>query len=145
MNEFNNKKVITKARNRLQFEVFKGIVDSDGLFKKIRLAGLGFLREGKHEYQLKLFAKVSEKFILRPIDPQLGTYQVLARDEIKINDRAARVYLCEVGDAQVIAALGLMEIKIDLCSEPVYMSIFPKIFERSMRVLPPPTELRAVV
>ncbi len=144
MNEFNNRRSLSNSRHRLQFEIFKGVVNGDGTFEKIRLAGLGFLREGKHEYQLKIFSRMSERYFVRSIDTQQGTYQVLTRDEIKINERAARVYWCEVGDAKVIPSLGLMEIKIDLCSEPVYMSIFPRKFERQVKQLAPPVGLKVV-
>jgi hypothetical protein len=121
-----NEKCRTGLRRRLQFEIFKGVVRSDGVFEKHRLVGLGFLREGKHEYKFKLFPLLGMNYFIRPVDTSTGTYKVLVREEIQSNKRAARTYWSEVGDAVVIGSQGLMKIKIDLTSEPVYMNIFPR-------------------
>lgn len=116
----------TLSRTRLQFEIYKGFIKPDGTFEKIRQAGLGFLREGKHEYKLKIFSKLNDRFLLKPVNLQSGIFSVFVRDEVPTRGGLTRIYTCEVGDAKVIGPLGLMEIRIDLTSEPLYMSIFPR-------------------
>jgi hypothetical protein len=130
------------GRTRLQFEIYKGKI-SDGYFEKQRLAGLGFLRDGKHEYKLKIFSRLYDRFYVRPIDSQKGLFKVFVRDEIQTKGGLRRVYWCEAGDGIVHASLGLMEIRIDLTSEALYMSIFPRKFDTQPTV-PDFNKLRVV-
>jgi hypothetical protein len=109
---------------RAQFEIHLGEKTPEGL-KKGRLVGLGFLREGKHEYKLKIFSWSGARYYLRPVDKFAGTYTVWVREEIRMRRNEPNVYWSEVGDAKVNATLGVMEIKLDLCHLPVYMSLFP--------------------
>jgi hypothetical protein len=129
-----NKANDRNLRRRLQFEIFSGTVRPNGIFEKTRQVGLGFLREGKHEYKFKLFPLLGTNYFLKPVDTTQGTYKVWVRDEIKSSNRPPRTYWCEVGDGLVIGALGFMEIKIDLCGPPIYMNIFPREIKTTSRL-----------
>ena len=87
--------------------------------------GLAFLREGKHEYRLKFFAWPGVRYFLKPVDKQAGTYSVWIREEVQTRTSHPNVYWSEVGSACVQARYGVMEIKLDLCHLPLYMSLFP--------------------
>lgn len=121
-------------RRRLQFEVFKGEMDESGNFKKVRLAGIAFLREGTLQYKLKVFSQIENRFYVLPDSENAGRYKVLVRDEVQFKKGQTKIYWCDVGDGRVLTHLGLLEIKVDLWSEPLYMSIFPREFKKTPSV-----------
>lgn len=113
-------------RRRTQFEVLKGKINSDGKFVKERVAGLAFLREGKLQYKLKVFSQLSNRLYLVPDEEATDQYKVLVRDEVQNRKGKPKVYWCEVGEGRVLTSLGLIELRVDLWAEPLYMSIFPR-------------------
>ena len=122
-------------RRRTQFEVLKGKVNGEGKFVKERLAGIAFLREGKLEYKLKVFPQIGNRFYIVPAEIA-GKYKILVRDEVQFKMGKPKVYWCEVGESRILPQLGLMEILVDLWAEPLYMSIFPKEFEKPAMAKP---------
>lgn len=125
------------ARRRTQFEVFKGAVGAEGRFEKERLVGIAFLREGKLEYKLKVFPQPNSRFYVMLDESHEASgqsrYKVMVRDEVASKSGKTQIYWNEVGEGRVLSHLGLMEIKVDLWSEPLYMNIFPREFEQAAK------------
>jgi hypothetical protein len=121
---------IKEASERIayRFDVFKGVVDSEGRVVKVKSVGYAQISEGGHTYALHLKTFLKDQFFMLPERTHADRYDfvILTRED---SFREGRKYFWNnVGEGKILSGTneGLMKLNWDLLSaDDVYLNLNP--------------------
>jgi hypothetical protein len=110
-----------------KFDIFKGVVDSDGKVQKIKSIGKAYLREGLRTYtvHLKTFLEVTF-YLLQNTRTPTPDFVILSREKSK---RPERKYHCNnIGEGNALNGVNadLMRLEWDLFGDDIYLKLEPE-------------------
>lgn len=125
-NENTSAPVTDQHAGAFRFAIYRGRIETDGKFVKTRDAGHAFLNSGRHVYRVKLFALPSFRYFAVPSRSNPEEYKIVIPQEVRSKkDKSVKTFWNVVGEGQVLSQQGILKLKFDLLSEPVYMNLFP--------------------
>jgi hypothetical protein len=125
----NNAKANAERRAKVyRFDIFKGVVDSEGKIQKIRSIGAAQLMEGARTYTVYLKSLLKDVFYLMPEEKKLtrGDYVILTREPSPNPPR--KFYWNNIGEGFILSGpnAGIMRLDWDFFGgNDIYMSLHP--------------------
>jgi len=124
------KQVTTTAQNQetnqfFRFQVFQGINEA-GKIKRTKTVGMAYLKNGQHIFSLRLWTFLNERFYVIPNKNDSSKYLVMTREPNKNPEWKNKYFWNIVGNGCVDTIQGIVTLKFDLLSEPIYLNIHPE-------------------
>ena len=116
----------TKAQSMYyRFQVFTGRINNQGKVEKDKTVGYTYHESGLRDYFLRMWMWPENPFFLSASKNDPSVYYIKTKIPNKrANDHNSFIWMT-VGSGKVIPRLGVIQLKFDLISYPIFMNIFP--------------------
>lgn len=112
------------ANQYYRFQVFQGEKDESGKLKKSKKVGMAYIKDGQDMYSLRLWTFLWERYFIVPQSKDASKYWVMTREPSKNSKN--KFFWNIIGNGNVDAVQGVIELRFDLLSRPIYVSIYPE-------------------
>jgi len=108
-----------------RFQVFHGNFENNKV-KRTKTIGMAYLKEGQHIFSLRLWTFSNERFYIIPSKNDVTKYLIMTREPNNKPESKNKYFWNIVGNGHADTIQGIISLKFDLFSEPIYLNIYPE-------------------
>lgn len=116
----------SKEPKLYRFKLMVGELKENGKLENTKTVGMAYLREGQHNYTLRLWTFLSERFQMNQNKRDAEKYFVSTKEKNKNEQSKVKTFSNIIGSGKYLSSGGLIKIELDLFDKPIFMNTFPE-------------------
>lgn len=116
----------SKEPKLYRFKLMTGVLNAQGKLENTKTVGMAYLREGQHNYTLRLWTFLNDRFQMNPNKRDPEKYFVSSKEKNKNENSKVKTFSNLVGSGKYLSTQGLLKIEFDLFEKPIFMNTFPE-------------------